>query len=255
MPVREQAREPTRELIRECPKDPQAVIEEILKSDDLYVILGIDRDNCDSETIRRSYIKRSRLCHPDKMRDSPDATSAFQKLSLAYETLSNPSAKRHYDLTTSLGPNVQLDDGEDTLNHVLHQIFNEFMEGDFEIIREFIYTLNRHSPGLNLGEDGIELLEAALRRLRELLLVGQKYMNIVRFEVIRIYDLQQELRGLSYFNLLGRFRISVQITRIFLAIPLVIHKEWATEIELRKYRHLDQKMRMGLFLLSECSGH
>ncbi|ORY86630.1 hypothetical protein BCR35DRAFT_302335, partial [Leucosporidium creatinivorum] len=137
--------------------------------------------------------------------------------------------------------------GDETLNGVLRNVFTEFLAGDFEIIRVFVNALNEGNPGLNLGEETIDNLEGAFRRVREVVLSGsrslfypfrsstdlapsppfpppslsifppptsppptpphltrpttggQKYLRLIRFELIRLYQLQSDLRSLSYF--------------------------------------------------------
>jgi hypothetical protein len=41
-------------------------------------------------------------------------------------------------------------------------------------------------------------------------------------EMARLIDAQYELRSLSYFDVLGRTRVSVQLTRITLNLPVVL---------------------------------
>jgi hypothetical protein len=51
-------------------------------------------------------------------------------------------------------------------------------------------------------------------------LVAGDYLNVAKFEVMRLYEIQQELRSLSYFDVLGRLRLTIQMTRVFLSIPI-----------------------------------
>lgn len=73
----------------------------------------------------------------------------FLVLSLAYETLSNPSSKLMYDLSKPAGqhpggvgmpPFVRTngDHPNETLQRVLHQLFMEMMDGEFQTMRAFI---------------------------------------------------------------------------------------------------------------------
>lgn len=48
---------------------------------------------------------------------------------------------------------------------------------------------------------------------------------MVKFEILTLYALQQELRGLSYFDVFGRVQKSIQMTRVFLNIPLVMNTQ------------------------------
>ncbi|GAA99971.1 uncharacterized protein L969DRAFT_19559 [Mixia osmundae IAM 14324] len=207
------------------------LVDAINKEHDLYRVLGVAK-RAKPDEFRRAYIGRSRICHPDKLPSYPPATSAFQKLSFAYETLSKPSSRRLYDISgrsewDSPDPNgraSQAGFGDETLHGVLHTMFGEFMEGDFEMIRVLVNALNEGNPGLNLGEEAVENLEGAFRKIREMLLAGQKYLRIVKFEFIRLYEIQHSLRQLSYFNVLGRLRLTLQLARVTLSIPMAIDK-------------------------------
>lgn len=59
------------------------------------------------------------------------------ELSLAYETLSKPSSRFVYDSTGGSAGRSMLGSDE-TLQSVLSQVFFEFMDGDFEVIRNMI---------------------------------------------------------------------------------------------------------------------
>ncbi|KAF0419884.1 DnaJ-domain-containing protein [Gigaspora margarita] len=219
------------------------IVDDICAETNLYTIIGVSRD-CSSDELRRAYISRSRICHPDKFPEYPKATEAFQKLAYAYETLNKPSTRRAYDISGTSDLGSVNGTGDETLHGVLYQLFLEFMDGDFEMIRALVNALNEGNPGLNLGEDAIETLETAFRRMRELLLAGKKYVKIVQFELIRLYEIQQQLRALSYFDVFGRLRLTIQLARITLTIPLLIDNSMKAEFE-----HLNGKssMNKGLF--------
>jgi molecular chaperone DnaJ len=63
-------------------------------SDDYYSLLGIDAD-ADSAVLRRSWRRLALRWHPD--RAGHGATAIFQKLSEAYNVLSDPIARAAYD--------------------------------------------------------------------------------------------------------------------------------------------------------------
>ncbi|SCV70202.1 BQ2448_1596 [Microbotryum intermedium] len=241
-------------------REGQDLVDRINLEDDLYRILGVARKS-KTEEIRRAFLSKSRLCHPDKLPDYEPATPAFQRLSYAYETLSKPTSRRMYDL----GGGKPLDHGpprgdaesgmgsDETLNGVLRNVFTEvssnyipilyfyynltfsnirtqFLAGDFEMIRVFVNALNDGNPGLNLGEEAVDNLEGAFRKVREVLLSGQKYMRIVKFELIRLYEIQHSLRSLGYFDLVGRFRLTLALTRVTLEIPMVLDRAMRDEV-------------------------
>lgn len=77
--------------------------------------------------------------------------------------------------------------GDETLHGVLRGVFAEvrvltpflcsqadprtqFMSGDFETIRVFVNSLNESNPGLNVGDETVDNLEGAFRRVRDVLL-------------------------------------------------------------------------------------
>lgn len=51
---------------------------------------------------------------------------------------------------------------------------------------------------------------------------GKKYLTIIRFELIRLYEIQHSLRQLSYFDVFGRLRLTLQLARVTLSIPMAI---------------------------------
>ena len=211
-----------------------AVIDEIVLKEDLYEVLGVKK-NAKNEDIRRGFLNRSRICHPDKMPNYAPCVVAFQKVSFAYQTLSKPSSRKMYDVsgrtdfaaavsqnTSSTGYDPNGLASDETLNGVLYSVFLEFLEGDFEMIRVLINALNEGNPGLDLGDDAVNNIEGAFRKLREILLAGKKYLTIIRFELIRLYEIQHSLRQLSYFDVFGRLRLTLQLARVTLSIPMAI---------------------------------
>lgn len=147
---------------------------QVLSSDDLYCILGVSRSpTIDKVTIRRAYLSRSRACHPDKFPGNPDATSAFQKVSVAYDVLSNPTSKRTYDSRPAHShPNYDFfaqssPHADETLKGVLLSVFSEFLEGDFEMIRTLLRAIGDLNPSLELGDDGINSVLSVLLTVRE----------------------------------------------------------------------------------------
>lgn len=58
-----------------------------------YGILSLSRDANDIE-IRAAFKKKALELHPDK---NPNGEAAFKNLRRAYETLSDPTARKNYD--------------------------------------------------------------------------------------------------------------------------------------------------------------
>ncbi|GAA5844853.1 hypothetical protein JCM11251_007347 [Rhodosporidiobolus azoricus] len=215
--------------------EAEDLVDAVNEEEDLYKILGVGRRS-KTEEIRRAFLSRSRVIHPDKLPLYPPSTTAFQRLSYAYETLSKPSSRRLYDLgggrgydpgSPTTGPSNL---GDETLNGVLRSVINEFLNGDFEMIRVFVTALNEGNPGLNLGDEAVDNLEGAFKRVREALLAGQRYLRLIKFELIRLYEIQHSLRTLSYFDVYGRLRLTLALTRVSLEIPMVLDRAMRDEV-------------------------
>ncbi|MCL2526368.1 MAG: J domain-containing protein [Coriobacteriia bacterium] len=62
---------------------------------DYYELLEVTRD-ADGETIKRAFRRKARTLHPD-VNDASDAEDRFKELNEAYDILSDPSKRSHYD--------------------------------------------------------------------------------------------------------------------------------------------------------------
>lgn len=65
-------------------------------SHDPYEILGVPRD-ADGDTIKKAYRKLARQLHPDVNPD-PETQERFKDVTRAYEILSDPEKRRHFDM-------------------------------------------------------------------------------------------------------------------------------------------------------------
>ncbi|KAF9105529.1 hypothetical protein BGX27_009575 [Mortierella sp. AM989] len=210
------------------PEERYRVVDDILETENLYRVLAVSR-TATSEEIRRAYIAKSRVCHPDKFPEYPRATEAFQKLSLAYETLSKPSSRFVYDSTGGSSGRTMLG-SEETLQSVLSQVFFEFMDGDFEVIRNMINTMNNTAGGVRLGDDAIGVIEDMFLRLRFVLHGCKKYMSLVHEQVQQLSEIHHSMRSLAYLDVLGRFRLTLKLSKVMLTIPMIIQDEMKREI-------------------------
>jgi len=70
---------------------------------DYYAVLGIERGASDAE-IKRAYRGLARQYHPDVADDKPAAEVRFKAINEAYEILSDPQKRQHYDRFGSAGP-------------------------------------------------------------------------------------------------------------------------------------------------------
>ncbi|KAF9429295.1 hypothetical protein BGZ76_001518 [Entomortierella beljakovae] len=209
------------------PEERYRIVDDILETESLYRVLAVNR-SATSEEIRRAYIAKSRVCHPDKFPEYPRATEAFQKLSLAYETLSKPSSRFVYDSTGGSASRSMMG-SEETLQSVLSQVFFEFMDGDFEVIRNMINTMNNTAGGVRLGEDAIGVIEDMFLRLRFVLHGCKKYMTLVHDQVQQLSDIHHGMRSLAYLDVLGRFRLTLKLSKVMLTIPMIIQDEMKRE--------------------------
>jgi molecular chaperone DnaJ len=64
--------------------------------DDLYKILGIDR-NASQDEIKKAYRKLARKYHPDANPGDKEAEEKFKKISHAHDVLSDPEKRKAYD--------------------------------------------------------------------------------------------------------------------------------------------------------------
>ncbi|KAI9440239.1 DnaJ-domain-containing protein [Lactarius psammicola] len=177
-------------------------ITDILEQKDLYNILGLME-------LRRAYLSRSRACHPDKFPDNPEATYAFQKVSVAYNVLSNPASKRIYDShpashefsCNTPGATMR---AEETLRSVVVGIFNDFLDGDLEMVRTLLRGINDLSPSLRLGDEGIDSILLTLQGLRDRVLTCRALTHTVISTLSHLLDTHASLAKLSYFSLRPR---------------------------------------------------
>ncbi len=63
---------------------------------DLYAVLEVER-SADPDTLKKAYRSLARRYHPDANPDNPEAEARFKEISHAYEVLSDPERRAHYD--------------------------------------------------------------------------------------------------------------------------------------------------------------
>lgn len=69
----------------------------ISTTESLYSLLEVEK-GCSASELKRAYYKLALIHHPDRNNDS-DANEKFQKISMAYEVLSDPHKREIYDQT------------------------------------------------------------------------------------------------------------------------------------------------------------
>ncbi|KAJ6607368.1 DnaJ domain-containing protein [Mycena sp. CBHHK59/15] len=207
-----------------------AALSEVLANDDLYRILGVSKsDNLDKLTLRRAYLTRSKACHPDKFPNNPEATYAFQKIAVAYSVLSQPASRRSYDARSPLSKYDAFSahptgHAQETFRSIVMGVFDDFLEGDLEMIRTLLKAINDINPSLSMGDEGINSVLSSLHRIRERALTCRTCIYALHAELTRLLEVQHSFRQLSYFDLMGRSRLTIQLTRITLSLPIVLEK-------------------------------
>jgi hypothetical protein len=76
---------------------------------------------------------------------------------------------------------------------------------------------------------------------------SQKYYTIIQFELLRLYDLQDEIRNLSYFDVWRRLTLSVSMAKLVLRIPLLINSAIKQENDIPAWldEHNDRSGLLG----------
>jgi len=203
------------------------IINEILREEDLYKILGASRSSSASD-LRRCYLERSKICHPDKPPLHPLSTSAFQRLGFAFDILKSPSARRTYNraykpTTSQLPEKTNFLGGEYTFRGAVEAILEEFITGDFVIVRRWLETLHARYPNL-VSEEVVINVERSFVRIRELVLTTRTYALLIYIELGRIHRVQKRLMGLGYLDVVGRARLTIHLVRVTLAVPVRVDR-------------------------------
>ena len=103
-------------------KKKEQIIHHILQSNNFYDVLFLDL-NCSQEDIKKSYRKLAIEIHPDRCTDK-NATEAFQKLSHAYQIISDNEKRSKYDIN-------QYNDDFDS-NISAEEIFKMFFKNEMQ---------------------------------------------------------------------------------------------------------------------------
>ncbi len=98
-----------------------------MSSRDYYEVLGVSRE-AGAEDLKRAYRTLARSLHPDANPDDPEAEARFKEVALAYETLSDPRRRQHYDRFGAGGPGAAGGAG-DAFGGGLGDIFEAFFGG------------------------------------------------------------------------------------------------------------------------------
>jgi len=99
--------------------------------EDLYAILGVSKTASQQE-IKKAYFHQAKKHHPDMNPNDPTAKDRFQKLSSAYDVLSDPVKRKQYD---SLGSRWYQRTQTQSTEQQSRDTFNSVWE-DIDIIKE-----------------------------------------------------------------------------------------------------------------------
>jgi hypothetical protein len=209
-------------------------------------VLGAKRGYTSAE-LRRCYLERSKICHPDKPPFHSDSTryvdysrdcgfahslilrSAFQRLGFAFEILKSPSSRRTYDRASKQTSYSQSSNrpnflgGDQTFRGAVEAILHEFITGDFAIVRKGLGSLNKQYPHI-CSQEVVDGVERSFIRIRELVLKTRTYALLIYIELGRIHRVQKRLMGLGYLDVIGRMRLTVHLVRVTLAVPMRVDR-------------------------------
>ena len=102
------------------------------KKEDLYSLLGVQKTSNNTE-IRKAYRRLVFLCHPDKNKTDPDASSKFTNITRAYKILSNPESRKIYDET---GEYDEENQGEINITETLNYFRKIYSPQDIESFKK-----------------------------------------------------------------------------------------------------------------------
>ncbi|KZV65551.1 DnaJ-domain-containing protein [Peniophora sp. CONT] len=202
----------------------EPAIAQILAQSDLYAVLGLAHGTTDAHALRRAYLARTKMCHPDKFAGDPAATLAFQKVSLAYSILADPARRRRYDAAPSdfAAQGMGGARAEETLRGVVLGVFNDFLDGDMEVVRTLLRALDDFNPALRLNDEGIESVLVTLQAIRERLITCRALSHALVATLSHLAETQHALGQQPYLALRPRARLSLQLARITLGLPLAL---------------------------------
>lgn len=189
----------------------------------------------------RILIGNQKIGHPDRAPFHEKSTAAFQRLGFAYEILRSPSSRRTYDRASRggrRGDGTAFAAGEQTFRGAVASLLYEFMNGDFALVKTLLQALNKRYPNL-ITEEAITGIEHSWTRVRELILTTRSYALLISIELGRIYRVQKKLRSLGYLDVIGRMRMSAQLVKVTLAVPMRVDRA------LRQKAHRERRAKQA----------
>jgi hypothetical protein len=142
--------------------------------------------------------------------------------------LKSPNARRTYDrasrpTTSQLPDKTNFLGGEYTFRGAVEAVLDEFLSGDFVIVRKWLESLHSQYPNL-VSEELVINVERSFIRIRELVLTTRTYALLIYIELGRIRRVQKRLMGLGYLDIVGRARLTIHLVRVTLAVPMRVDR-------------------------------
>jgi hypothetical protein len=95
------------------------------------------------------------------------------------------------------------------------------VDSPLTFLSEAISDLN---PSLKLSDDGITSVLSVLENIRGRVLTCRACIFALHSELVRVLELQYAFRRLPYLDITGRSRLTIQLTRITLSLPVTLEK-------------------------------
>lgn len=138
---------------------------------DYYIELELER-SASSQEITSSFRRLAMIHHPDRNQDNQqEATARFQRLQLAYETLSDPSKRSRYDNTRPTASsrffNFDDDDDDDACNDGNDDPYDFFQQFPFEFAPSYTFDYSSRSY-FNFSYENIRTRYEEVEELRRL---------------------------------------------------------------------------------------
>lgn len=137
----------------------------------LYEVLGVDRD-ADHKTIKAAYRRRAKTAHPDAGGDP----AAFEELRMAFDVLSDPALREHYDATGEIGtkePDNETAQAVGILATVFGAVLTELAGQNREPVKADLVRLMRVQLGTGMTNADRDLAQTKKALARWLAMSGR----------------------------------------------------------------------------------